>query len=103
MRRREFGVAVLAGLAGAAAAQTGGELQGSGLVGTLENPTLITDPARFPKQFREAPMLADQVRAGKLPPVEQRVPQDPMVIQPLRSIGKYGGTWRRGFIGPGDS
>ena len=24
-------------------------------------------------------------------------------MKPLRSIGKYGGTWRRGFIGPGDS
>src|SRR3954468_22746881 len=103
MRRRELGIAVAAGWAGAVAAQTGGELQGSGLVGALESPTLITDPGRFPKQFREAPMLAEQVRAGQLPPVEQRLPQDPMVIQPLRSIGKYGGTWRRGFIGPGDS
>ena len=26
-----------------------------------------------------------------------------MVIKPLRSVGKYGGTWRRGFLGPGDS
>ncbi|MDN3567210.1 ABC transporter substrate-binding protein [Paeniroseomonas aquatica] len=103
MRRREFGIAVLAGWAGAAVAQTGGELQGSGLVGTLESPALITDPTRFPQQFQEAPMLAEQVRAGRLPPVAQRLPQDLMVIQPLRGVGKYGGTWRRGFIGPGDS
>ena len=34
--------------------------------------------------------------------VEQRVPDEPMVIQPLREIGKYGGTLRRGFTGPGD-
>ena len=47
-------------------------------------------------------MLAEQVRAGRLPPVDQRLPQDVMVIQPLRSVGTYGGTWRRGFIGPGD-
>ena len=26
-----------------------------------------------------------------------------MVLKPLRSVGKYGGTWRRGFLGPGDS
>ncbi|MFC7694275.1 hypothetical protein ACFQY5_36790 [Paeniroseomonas aquatica] len=83
-------------------AQTGGD-QGSGLVGTLESPALITDPTRFPQQFQEAPMLAEQVRAGRLPPVAQRLPQDLMVIQPLRGVGKYGGTWRRGFIGPGDS
>ena len=43
------------------------------------------------------------VKAGKLPPVDQRLPQEPMVLKPLRSVGKYGGTWRRGFLGPGDS
>ena len=25
------------------------------------------------------------------------------MLKPLRSVGKYGGTWRRGFLGPGDS
>ena len=43
------------------------------------------------------------VQAGTLPPVAQRVPAEPLVMKPLRSTGKYGGTWRRGFIGPGDS
>ena len=47
-------------------------------------------------------MLAELVKAGKLPPVEQRIPEEPMVMKPLHSIGKYGGTWRRGFTGPGD-
>ena len=42
------------------------------------------------------------VKAGKLPPVEQRVSQEPMVVKPLNEIGKYGGTWRRAFTGPGD-
>jgi peptide/nickel transport system substrate-binding protein len=89
-------------LAGAAAAQQP-DLSQSGLVGKLENPTIVTDPAQWPKKFREAPALAELVKAGKLPPVEQRLPQEPMVIKPLRSAGKYGGTWRRGFLGPGDS
>ena len=31
-----------------------------------------------------------------------RLPQDPLVIKPVHEIGKYGGTWRRGFTGPGD-
>jgi peptide/nickel transport system substrate-binding protein len=48
-------------------------------------------------------MLADLVKAGKLPPVEQRIPEEPLVIKPLESIGKYGGTWRRAFTGPGDN
>ena len=29
-------------------------------------------------------------------------PHEPLVIQPLNEIGKYGGTWRRAFTGPGD-
>src|SRR5436189_498359 len=75
---------------------------GANLIGKLEGPTVITDPAQFPKSFKEAPMLADLVKAGKLPPLEQRLPQDPLVIKPLNETGKYGGTWRRGFTGPGD-
>jgi len=75
---------------------------GRSLIGKIEGPTLVTDPAQFPKTFKEAPMLAELVKAGKLPPVEQRLPQDPLVLKPTHEIGKYGGTWRRGFTGPGD-
>ena len=75
---------------------------GEQLVGKLEGPEIIVDPARIPKKFNEAPMLADLVKAGKLAPIEQRVPAEPMVIKPLHAIGKYGGTWRRGFTGPAD-
>jgi len=75
---------------------------GAQLIGKLEGPELILDPARWPKKFGEAPMLAELVKAGKLPPVEQRVPQEPLVIKPVQGIGRYGGTWRRGFTGPGD-
>jgi peptide/nickel transport system substrate-binding protein len=56
----------------------------------------------IPKQFAEAPMLAELVKAGKLPPVAERIGQDPLVIKPVQEVGKYGGTWRRGFTGPGD-
>ncbi|MBE3144764.1 MAG: hypothetical protein IMZ61_12715 [Planctomycetes bacterium] len=43
-------------------------------------------------KYKEAPKLADLVKAGKLPPVDKRLPQDPMVIKPVDTIGKYGGT-----------
>ena len=85
-----------------AAAQAAGDLGASGLVGTLEGPTMILDPAKWPTKFQEAPMLAELVKAGKLPPVEKRIPAEPMVWQPLNEIGKYGGTWRRAFTGPAD-
>ena len=43
--------------------------------------------------YNEAPMLAEKVKAGLLPPVEERLPENPLVVEPLESIGKYGGTW----------
>jgi peptide/nickel transport system substrate-binding protein len=75
---------------------------GSDLTGKLEGPEVLTDAAKFPKSFKEAPQLAELVKAGKLPPVQERVSQDPLVIKPVHEIGKYGGTWRRGFSGPAD-
>lgn len=77
---------------------------GDFLIGELEGPTMILDVDQFPTSFSEAPMLADMVAAGDLPPVEERLPAptDLMVIQPLHEIGNYGGTWRRAFTGPAD-
>lgn len=43
--------------------------------------------------YQEAPTLAEQVKAGKLPPVEKRLPANPMVVQPEEKTGIYGGTW----------
>jgi peptide/nickel transport system substrate-binding protein len=58
-------------------------------------------PTAAPK-LKEAPMLAELVKAGKLPPVEERLPADPMIIPIEEEIGVYGGTLRRFFIGPSD-
>ncbi len=74
----------------------------SGLIGKLEGPEVVTDPAKQPAKFKEAPQLAALVKAGKLPPVAERIGQDPLVIKPLHEIGKYGGVWRAGFTGPAD-
>ncbi len=53
--------------------------------------------------YQEAPMLRKLVAAGELPPVEERLPEEPLVVEPVREIGKYGGTWRRLAITPDDS
>ena len=74
-------------------------LAGSGLVGELEGVSYVDE---IPASFNEAPMLAERVAAGELPPVEERLPEEPLVLQPVDEIGKYGGTWSRGFLGPGD-
>jgi peptide/nickel transport system substrate-binding protein len=74
------------------------------LVGDIEGPEIITDPGQYPASFNEAPMLAEMVAAGTLPPLEERLPkaEDVLVIKPLDEIGTYGGTWRRAFTGPAD-
>ncbi len=38
-------------------------------------------------------MLAAMVEAGELPPLEERLPADPLVVDPVEELGEYGGTW----------
>lgn len=60
---------------------------------------LSTDPAdsrtgRKPStgpKGKEAPALAELVKKGDLPPVEERLPKEPMVLEPIDDIGQYGG------------
>ncbi len=59
-------------------------------------------PIGPPTKFNEAPMLADLVAAGDLPPVDERLPLNPLVLDSLEGIGNYGGTIRRGFKGVSD-
>jgi len=44
------------------------------------------------EKFGEAPMLRVKVAAGEIPPVEERLPEEPVVIAPVEEIGQYGGT-----------
>ena len=52
--------------------------------------------------YTEAPMLADMVAAGTLPPVAERLPAEPLVVEPNERVGVYGGTWRMGLRGGND-
>src|SRR5215813_2520118 len=90
-------------LGGIRSAVAQGTKLGASLIGKLEGAEVVTDPALIPKTLKEAPQLAELVKAGKLPPVAERIGQDPLVVNPLREIGKYGGTWRRGFTGAFDT
>jgi peptide/nickel transport system substrate-binding protein len=58
-------------------------------------------PSLGQSKYKEAPVLAALVKAGKLPAVEKRLPEHPLVV-PGDEIGQYGGVWRRGFLGPSD-
>src|ERR1041384_3007479 len=101
MRRTMVFLAAIAASLAAVGALAQSASKGS-LVGKLEGPEVVTDAAKAPKTFKESPQLAELVKAGKLPPVAERIGQDPLVIKPLQSVGKYGGTWRAGFTGPAD-
>jgi peptide/nickel transport system substrate-binding protein len=50
--------------------------------------------------FNESPMLAERVAAGELPPVEERLPVNPRVIDfEWSDIGTYGGDFQNPFVG----
>ncbi len=49
--------------------------------------------------YREAPEFRTRVMAGSLPPVEQRLPRNPVLLSPVERIGRYGGTWHITLLG----
>jgi len=61
-----------------------------------------SDPDPIPEGFKEAPMLADRVAKGELPPVDERLPKNPLVVTPLDGVGTYGGELRNRISSPGD-
>src|SRR5690606_7782635 len=60
-------------------------------------------PAAAPKRqgtYKESPMLAERVAAGTLPPVDERLPPNPEVVEVLEEVGTYGGTIRTDVFNP---
>lgn len=52
--------------------------------------------------YKQAPMLDEQVKAGKLPAVANRLPENPYVETMIDGVGKYGGTLRTTILANGD-
>jgi len=50
----------------------------------------------------EAPELAARVEAGELPELSERLPKNPLVVEPNDRIGQYGGTWTSAILGTAD-
>lgn len=63
---------------------------------------LSTQVALAAAQYNESPLLATAVQKGELPSVEDRLPENPLVVEPVQAIGRYGGTLRLGLLGPAD-
>ncbi len=49
---------------------------------------------------KEAPALAEKVANGELPPLEERLPAEPLVVE-VDELGRYGGTLYIGVTGSG--
>ena len=102
--RREFmrvsGVAAAGAVAVACGA--GGEPEPMQEAAPADDSAAEAAPAASSSQYSEAPMLADMVAAGDLPPVDERLPVNPMVMPVSEENGVYGGTFRRGFKGVSD-
>lgn len=63
---------------------------------------LIVGLATTASAFEEAPMLKAMVESDDLPPVEHRLPSNPLVLEVVDKPGEYGGTLRRAILGGGD-
>ena len=91
-----IGAMIVLALLVAGFAFAGGDGESSSATGSN---TASGDPSYL--QEMESPMLTARVEAGELPPLEERLPKNPMVVQsgPLLTTdsvdmipGKYGGT-----------
>ncbi|HEX2619199.1 MAG TPA: ABC transporter substrate-binding protein, partial [Phototrophicaceae bacterium] len=72
------------------------------LVVLLFTVTLFSGVVSAQATYHESPELTAKVTAGELPPVEERLPENPMVVEPVDSVGVYGGIWHRAWRGIND-
>lgn len=103
LTRREF--LYLSTLATAGAVVTACAPKPPAVTAPTEAPPAAAQPTTATEtggKYKEAPMLAALVDAGNLPPVDERLPLNPYVVDVAESIGNYGGTIRRGFKGVSD-
>src|SRR5690606_35968422 len=63
--------------------------------------TLAVAPRVFAQTPKESPFLQAQVDSGALPPVNERLPENPLVITPTERIGQQGGDWNNALVGGG--
>jgi len=66
-------------------------------------PSATPVPTDVSAEAHEAPMLTKLVAEGSLPPLSERLPVSPLVVEPWESLGQYGGKWRMGLLGSADT
>lgn len=53
------------------------------------------------QDYAESAFLKSDVDAGSLPPVAERLPANPLVIEPFDQLGQQGGDWNHALVGGG--
>jgi peptide/nickel transport system substrate-binding protein len=72
------------------------------LMATVSLVGLIALPmASFAVEPVESTSLMERVESGELPPIEERLPANPLVLEPLERIGQQGGDWNHALVGGG--
>jgi peptide/nickel transport system substrate-binding protein len=84
----------LALLTGAASAACPTVADPQGLVGAYPEQVEVEDLAKagLTLTYTDNPLFAADVTAGTLPPVAERLPEEPLIELPYAECGKYGGT-----------
>lgn len=65
----------------------------------LDSGPSAAPPAAALPSYGQAPVLEEAVAAGRLPPVQDRLPHVPFIVQPEGQIGRYGGVLKVGILG----
>lgn len=88
LSRREFFVVSSTAVAGSVLIACGGPAPDA----AAEVPAAETAAPEMPMgKYQEAPVLREMVQAGTLPPVDERLPTTPRVLEVLDQPGRYGG------------
>ncbi|MCY3901409.1 MAG: ABC transporter substrate-binding protein [Caldilineaceae bacterium] len=104
--RREFmrvSALTAAGVVAVACGADGGPPAADEAPAAEEAPAEAAAPEASASRYNEAPMLAEMVANGQVPPVDERLPLNPLVITPEEEIGDYGGIWNRLATSAGDN
>ncbi len=86
--RREFFIVSSTAVAGSVLIACGGDTPAT----VEEVPAAEAEAPEMPMgKYREAPALREMVQAGTLPPVDERLPAAPRVLEVFDQLGRYGG------------
>jgi peptide/nickel transport system substrate-binding protein len=62
---------------------------------------MVIAPRVLAQDYKESASLQAAVDAGTLPPVAERLPENPLVITPTERPGQQGGDWNHALVGGG--